>query len=47
MGMAKNKPELLKGVNDALLKIFEDGRWSALYKKWIGGDLPDGWPPAK
>lgn len=47
VGMAKNKPELLKGVNDALLKIFEDGRWSALYKKWIGGDLPDGWPPAK
>lgn len=40
LAMAKNTPELEKGVNDALTKMKDDGTLNDLYKKWFKVEVP-------
>ncbi|WP_413733684.1 transporter substrate-binding domain-containing protein [Sodalis sp. RH21] len=46
LGVKKGDDSLLAAVDTALLHIKQDGRYAAIYKKWIAGDLPadvDSW----
>lgn len=36
IAVAKTNPELLKAVNDALVKLKSDGTYDTIYKKWFG-----------
>ena len=44
-----NSASLIKAVNAALVKMHDDGRLAAIYKKWIGAvpDLPTTMPSVK
>lgn len=46
LGIKTGNDSLIKAVNDALVKIKNDGRYAAIYRKWIEDTLPDdldGW----
>lgn len=45
VGIAKDRPDLVKEVNAGLAKLFADGTWEKLYLTWIGPPIPEGWPP--
>ena len=48
-GIKKGRQGFLPFVNDVIQKMKEDGRWAALYKKWITpatGEEPPSPPPA-
>lgn len=45
VGVSKAHPDLLAAVNAAIRETFANGKWLATYKKWQGGDPPQGWPP--
>jgi putative glutamine transport system substrate-binding protein len=53
LGIKKGNDSLTAAVNDALLKIKNDGQYAAFYKKWIDKTLPEdldswyGMPPAE
>ncbi len=47
VGVSKAHPDLLTAVNAAIKETFADGKWLAAYKKWQGGNPPEGWPPKK
>ena len=40
IGVPKGKDELLKKINDALMKLKENGKYNQIYKKWFGVDAP-------
>jgi His/Glu/Gln/Arg/opine family amino acid ABC transporter permease subunit len=41
IAMRQGDPALLSAINQALTKIFLDGRFATIYKKWIKEPLPD------
>lgn len=45
IGVSKANPDLLAAVNAAIKESFANGTWLQIYKKWQGGELPQGWPP--
>jgi putative glutamine transport system substrate-binding protein len=46
-GIAKNHPEFLKAVDDAIKKIKSSGEWKRIYEKNLPGvKVPDNAPPA-
>ena len=36
MAVSKDKPELLKQINDTLTEFKKDGTYNKIYKKWFG-----------
>jgi aspartate/glutamate/glutamine transport system substrate-binding protein len=45
-GLAKNNPELLKAINDAIQKIKANGTWKQIYEKNLpGAPVPSALPP--
>ncbi|MEW5898120.1 MAG: basic amino acid ABC transporter substrate-binding protein [Bacillota bacterium] len=40
IAVPKGKDELLKKINDALVKLKESGKFNEIYKKWFGVDAP-------
>ena len=41
IGVSKDSPELRDRLNDVIEKTLDDGSLSAIYSKWLGGDLPE------
>lgn len=41
IAVAKNNPELLEAINNALAEIKEDGKLNELYEKWFSIDAPE------
>ncbi|MGE5414191.1 MAG: glutamate ABC transporter substrate-binding protein [Syntrophomonadaceae bacterium] len=44
MAIAKSHPEFVRFVNGVLQKMRSDGRWGAIYRRWLGSPVPV--PPA-
>ncbi|MEW5763111.1 MAG: basic amino acid ABC transporter substrate-binding protein [Bacillota bacterium] len=40
IAVPKGKQELLQKINDALMKLKENGKYNEIYKKWFGVDAP-------
>lgn len=41
IAVPKQKPEVLKMINDALATLKENGKYAEIYKKWFGVEPPD------
>jgi len=40
IAVPKGNTELLQQINDALMKLKENGKFNEIYKKWFGVDAP-------
>jgi len=40
IAVPKGKPELLEKINEALVKLKENGKFDEIYRKWFGVDAP-------
>lgn len=40
IAVPKSKPELLEKINEALVKLKENGKFNEIYKQWFGVDAP-------
>ncbi|HMN85300.1 MAG TPA: ABC transporter substrate-binding protein [Bauldia sp.] len=41
IGVAKDRPNLLAAVNQAIADMIADGTYAKIYKEWIGEEVPD------
>lgn len=45
VGIAKGQEDLVRQVNSTLERMRNDGTWSQLYSRWLGGSIAESSPP--
>ena len=45
VGIAKGQADLVRQVNSTLERMRNDGTWSQLYSRWLGGSIAESSPP--